>query len=159
MAGGPAGPRTRARVAAALTAVRYRRRNYRYTVVAGGERPRTALEWWTITGTVVPASGAWRPRADVYESIDRVVVAVELAGVPVRDLDVQLFEDTLIIEGQRTPPASLSGGRYHAAEIPRGRFRLMLALPAVVDPDSSEGRFEVGQLVLTLPKRGDRDGR
>lgn len=139
--------------------MRYRRWDHRYTVVAGGERPRTALEWWILTGTFVPAAGAWRPRADVYESTDRIVVAVELAGVRARDLDVQLFEDTLIIEGHRTAPASLSGGRYHAAEIPRGRLRLMLALPAVVDPHAADSRLEAGQLVLTLPKRRDRDGR
>jgi HSP20 family protein len=146
-------------VATDRTAVRYRRRDYRYAVVAGGERPRTAVEWWTLTGTVVPAPGAWRPAVDVYESADRVVVAVELAGVRARDLEVQLFEDALIIEGHRSAPAGLSGGRYHAAEIPRGRLRLMLALPAVVDPRAAESRFEVGQLVLTLPKRGDPRGR
>jgi HSP20 family protein len=133
----------------------YRRRHYRYAVVAAAERPRSAIEWWQLTGTVVVTPGAWRPRTDVYETDDRVLITVELAGVEPDDLDVQLFEDALLVEGRRPIPETRADGRYHSAEIPRGRFRLSLVLPAVVDPDRGEARFDRGLLELTLPKNGE----
>jgi HSP20 family protein len=141
-----------------MTAMRYRRRRCRCAAL-GTERAST-VEWWQLTRTTVVSAEAWRPRADVYETADNVLVTVELAGLEADDLDVQLFEDALIVEGGRSIPGSWADGRYHAAEIPRGRFRLRLALPVVVDPDAAEARFERGLLELTLPKsEGAHDGR
>jgi HSP20 family protein len=143
-----------------MATVRYVRRNYRYEVVTGGERPRSAIEWWTLAGTVVLAPSAWRPRADVYESDAAIVVAIELAGVRPRDVDVQLFADALLVQGSRPVPSGIGRGRYHAAGIPRGPFRLTLALPSEIDPDRAEARLEAGQLELVLPKReAATDGR
>jgi HSP20 family protein len=142
-----------------MTAMRYRRRRCRCAAV-GTERAGSSVEWWQLTRTVIVSAGAWRPRADVYETADGVLVTVELAGLEADDLDVQLFEDALIVEGGRSVPVAWANGRYHAAEIPRGRFRLRLGLPAVVDPDAAEARFERGLLELALPKSKDaRDGR
>ena len=135
--------------------MRYRRRHYRYAVVAAAERPRSAIDWWQVTGTIVVTPGAWRPRTDVYETAERVLVTVELPGVEPDDLDVQLFEDALLVEGRRPVPETASNGLYHSAEIPRGRFRLSLVLPAVIDPDRGDARFDRGLLELALPKAGE----
>jgi len=42
---------------------------------------------------------------------------------------------------------------YHAAGIPQGLFRVELPLPARIDPDRVEARYERGLLHVTLPKR------
>jgi HSP20 family protein len=136
-----------------MTRVRYRRRHGRCATTEG-EGGATAVEWWQLSRTVVIAAGAWRPRADVYESSGQILVAVELAGVEPRDLEVQLYDDMLLVEGRRSIPEALAEGRYHSAEIPRGRFRLRLRLPALVDSGGAEARFERGLLELSLPKAG-----
>ena len=41
---------------------------------------------------------------------------------------------------------------YHAARIRQGPFRVELALPAPVDPERVEARYERGLLHVTLPK-------
>src|SRR5256885_1014094 len=61
----------------------------------------------------------WRPPADVVETATEVIVLVELAGVDHDQLDVLLFEDALIVEGERRLPAHAAGG-YHAAQIRQG---------------------------------------
>ena len=64
----------------------------------GTERAGSTVEWWQLTLDHGRIAGAWRPRADVYETADGVLVTVELAGLEADDLDVQLFEDALIVE-------------------------------------------------------------
>jgi HSP20 family molecular chaperone IbpA len=140
-----------------MTTLRYQRRHVRSAALGTTERPGAVIEWWRFTGTVVVAPVAWRPRADVYETQDGVLVSVELAGVEAEDLDVQLFEDAVVVEGSRPVPEAFSDGRYHLAEIPRGRFRLRLALQGVVDPDRAEARFEAGLLELVMKRAEEHD--
>ena len=42
---------------------------------------------------------------------------------------------------------------YHAAGIPQGWFRLELPIPARIDPERVEARYDRGLLHITLPKR------
>jgi HSP20 family protein len=58
-----------------------------------------------------------------------------------------------VIRGQRRLPACQEGAVYHAAGIRQGPFELALPVPAPVDPDAVEARYERGLLRVTLPKR------
>lgn len=132
--------------------MRYRRIHHRYALLVAS--PRAAfLDRWRAASPVVVAPAAWRPAADVLQTSSEVAVSVELAGVDPEDLEVILFEDALIVDGHRRA-RPIPDGVYHAAEIRQGRFRLEVALPASVDPDAAEARFERGLLELTLPKTG-----
>jgi HSP20 family protein len=133
--------------------MRYRRLSYRYAVVMATGRPRQF-------GEAVPRHPAsismgqpsWRPPADVVETATEVIVLVELAGVDHDQLDVLLFEDALIVEGERRLPAH-AAGVYHAAEIRQGQIRLELPLPASIDPEQVTAQYERGLLEMRLGKR------
>jgi len=43
---------------------------------------------------------------------------------------------------------------YHAAGIRQGLFQVDIPLPALVDAERVEARYERGVLRITLPKRG-----
>ncbi len=134
--------------------MRYRRVSYRYGVIlAPSHRARVGEAWQAHQAAVTPAEPCWRPRTDVVETPDAIHLTVELAGVDHEALDVLLFEDALIVEGQRRLPPSRAGGVYHAAEIRQGPFRLELPLPTTIEPDRVEARYERGLLEMTLPKR------
>ena len=94
----------------------------------------------------------WRPAADVCETARTVEVTVELAGVDQDELDVVLFEDALIVEGQRRLAAVDPGGVYHLAEIRQGPFRLELPLPCSIDVERVEARYDQGLLRITFPR-------
>jgi HSP20 family protein len=137
--------------------VRYRRVRYRHIVtlsgpVGGGslsERPAFAI-----------SPPMWRPAADVCEAARALVVTVEIAGIDPDSVELVLFDDALIVAGNRRVSLHDRGDVYHAAEIRQGPFRLEVALPASIDPDRAEARYERGILRVTLPKLGgDGNGR
>jgi HSP20 family protein len=133
--------------------MRYRRLSYRYSVVltTGEPRPLGALELAERPGVRL-AQTCWRPPADVYETPTAITVTVELAGVDPEEVEVLLFEDALVIEGQRRLPPTDEEGVYHAAQIRQGPFRLELALPAPIDAEHVGARSERGLLHITLAK-------
>jgi HSP20 family protein len=133
--------------------MRYRRLSYRYAVVMATSRPRTFGEsWQRQPASIGLGHSFWRPPADVVETANEVIVLVELAGVDHEQLDVLLFEDALIVEGERRLPAH-AAGVYHAAEIRQGQVRLELPLPAPIDPEQVDARYERGLLEMRLVKR------
>src|SRR3712207_2217199 len=92
--------------------MRYRWLRYRYAVVLGsgpGGAPAGGLgpvseAWRTGRGGMTLAQTTWRPSTDVYETSAAIGVTIELAGVDEDELDVLLYEDALVIEGQRRVP-------------------------------------------------------
>jgi len=99
----------------------------------------------------------WRPDADIYETASAFEIVVDLAGVGDDDFEVQLFEDALVVEGQRRLLAPRESAVYHAASIRQGPFRMNLPLPGPIDADRVEAHYDRGLLRVTLPKDdGDR---
>lgn len=133
--------------------MRYRRFSYRYAVVITGQQPGLFGDPWQPARLVL-AQPSWRPPADVTETRDAFQATIELAGVEPEALDILVYEDAVVLEGQRRLPPS--GGRYLSAEIRQGPFRLELPLSAPVDPDAVEANYERGLLVMKLPKAGTR---
>lgn len=126
--------------------MRYRHVKYRYAVVA-----QTTVRLPFRLPGIALAHWHWRPEADVYETATAITVTVELAGINDEDVEVTLFEDALVVEGERRLPCD-EDGVYHAASIRQGPFRLEVALPARVDEGSVEARMERGLLRVRLPK-------
>jgi HSP20 family protein len=98
----------------------------------------------------------WRPDADVCETASSVEVVVDLAGMEEDDIEVQLFEDALVVEGQRQPPVCKPETVYHAAGIRQGPFRLELPLPVSVDPEDVQARYDRGLVRITIRKQEGR---
>jgi HSP20 family molecular chaperone IbpA len=133
--------------------MRYRRLSYRYELVMRPGRIWPFDDVWPTDRLRLLVQGRWQPDADVFESARTVEVVVDLAGVEEDDFEVQLFEDVLVVEGVRRLAANQEGAIYHSAAIRQGPFRVALPLPAVVDAERVETRYERGLLRVTLPKR------
>lgn len=128
----------------------YRRLTYRYA------RVRTEPTWsfervWESEQLRLLLQARWRPDADVYETAGTIEMVVELAGIDEDDIEVQLFDNAVVIEGRRHLPSS-EDAVYHAAGIRQGLFRVALPLPAPVEPERVEARYDRGLLRVTLPK-------
>jgi HSP20 family molecular chaperone IbpA len=135
--------------------MRYRRLSYRYSMVVRAGQTWPLGDVWQSERMRLLVQGRWRPDADTYETVSTVEVIVDLAGVDEDDIDVQLFEDALVVEGHRELPACSRDAMYHAAGIRQGPFRLELPLPAPVDAERVQARYERGFLRITMPKRGE----
>jgi len=133
--------------------MRYRRLSYRYAMVVRSGPTWPFADLWVSDRPRLLGRAHWRPDVDAYETATAVEIIVDLAGVGEDDFEMQLFEDALVIEGRRLLPACQEGAVYQAAGIRQGPFQLEVPLPAAVDTERVEARYERGLLRITLPKR------
>ena len=103
------------------------------------------------------ASPKWKPRTDVYETDEELIVHMDLAGMRAEDFNVELDESILKISGERATRQHGSGKRhYHAMEVQIGPFERRFRLPVVVDPASIRATYEHGFLEIRLAKQPPR---
>ncbi|HLI09108.1 MAG TPA: Hsp20/alpha crystallin family protein [Ktedonobacteraceae bacterium] len=98
-------------------------------------------------------STTWRPMADIRESADMVTIKVELAGLSEDDFDVTLYEDALIVSGERHDDIEHGEYLYHEAQIRYGPFRVEVLILSPFDRDRVTARYENGFLWVDLPKK------
>jgi HSP20 family protein len=133
--------------------MRYRRLSYRYERVVRSGQTWPLGDVWQSERLRLLVHARWRPDTDTYETATTVEIRVDLAGLEEDDFEVQLFEDAVVVDGHRHLPACTAEGVYHAAGIRQGPFRVEVPLPAPVDPERVEARYERGLLYITLAKR------
>jgi HSP20 family protein len=98
-------------------------------------------------------SSTWRPSADIRESEQLITVKIELAGMKEEDIDVTLYEDALIVSGERRDDTEQDENLYyHEAQIRYGPFRVEVLLLFPIERDKIEARYENGFLWVDLPK-------
>lgn len=95
-------------------------------------------------------SHLWSPPTDLYETDEKFVVRVEIAGLRDQDFSVTLDNNYLVISGIRSDV--LERRAYHQMEIRYGEFNTVVALPSLVDPERTTAEYSDGFLVITLPK-------
>ncbi|MEJ7653816.1 MAG: Hsp20/alpha crystallin family protein [Chloroflexia bacterium] len=115
--------------------LRYQRVSYRSVGTTGRQLNRMLDYLWDAPrNSHLNAHGEWRPPVDVFQTDTAMTVLVELAGMDEEDIEVVLFNDVVVITGERKPPI---GGdedlTYHEAGVRYGRFRADVFLPASVD--------------------------
>jgi HSP20 family protein len=88
----------------------------------------------------------------VWEDDNAVYAEADLPGVDPAKLEVTVTEgNRLTIQGERRAP-EIEGASWLRQERPFGKFSREILLPALVDPDKVEAKYELGVLRLTLPK-------
>jgi HSP20 family protein len=92
------------------------------------------------------------PSVDVFYADEppRAVVKVDLAGVEIADVGLEIRGRQLLIAGERRPTAS-SGRLYQQIEIEHGPFRRLVELGAEVVTESARASYEDGILEVEIP--------
>jgi len=93
----------------------------------------------------------YRPRADIYETDESIVVLADMPGVAPDGIDVTLERGVLTIRG-RVPDLPHEGYRRVYAEYQEGDFERSFTLSEHIDADRIEARMQDGVLTLALPK-------
>jgi len=108
--------------------------------------------------SILQRSAAWRPFADIRESAEMMTVKIELAGMNEEDIDVTLYEDALIVSGERRDDTNQNDQlSYREAQVRYGPFRVEVLLFFPVDQGGIEARYENGFLWVDLPKLLEKD--
>jgi HSP20 family protein len=103
--------------------------------------------------SMIQRSTTWRPLADIRESADMMTVKIELAGMSEEDIEVTVYEDALVVGGERRDDSEHSEHFYHEAQIRYGPFRVEVLILSPFDQDRVQARYENGFLWVDLPKK------
>jgi HSP20 family protein len=98
------------------------------------------------------ATGAWMPSMDVYETEDRIVATLELAGIEPEDVEVSVEDSTLTVSGSRELSSEVKEENVHRLERRYGSFTRAITLPTTADTDTIEASFDKGVLTIEVPK-------
>ena len=103
-----------------------------------------------LSGSQQSGVGIWSPRVEAFQKGDKFIVRAELPGLKKDDVEVNVTEDAITIQGQRQEEhESKQEGFYHS-ERSYGSFYRSIPLPEGVITDSAEASFKDGVLEIRL---------
>jgi HSP20 family protein len=108
-------------------------------------RPRRGAEQEDL------AAGQWSPPVDIFETSESIVIRLEVPGIEQQALDVEIKDNSLIVEGDRKFE-EVEGRNYHRVERAYGTFRRVFSLPMLVRQDQIHAVLKNGVLEITLLK-------
>jgi len=113
---------------------------------------------WGRATYVSRRSTGFSPNVDVYYCGEpqRAVVKVDLAGVDLADVSIEVSGRHLAIVGGR-PVQETEGRVYQQVEIPSGPFRRVVEFQVDVDADGARATYEDGILRIELPLQNPAD--
>ena len=85
---------------------------------------------------------------NVRDEEDAFVLSALVPGLKADDLNIQVLEDVVRIEGE----FQANEEDYLLRELPNGSFRRVLRMPVEIDADNVEAKINDGVLTLRLPK-------
>ena len=85
---------------------------------------------------------------NIHEEDDAYVLSSLVPGLKAEDLNIQVLDDVLRIDGEYRADEN----EYVLRELPSGSFTRTLRLPSAIEADSVEAKISEGVLTLKLPK-------
>jgi HSP20 family protein len=85
---------------------------------------------------------------NVREEDEAYILSALVPGIKSDDLNIQVLEDVVRIEGEY----KMDQSKYLIRELPGGSFTRTLRLPAPIDAEHVEANITDGILTLRLPK-------
>ncbi len=99
-------------------------------------------------------AAGWTPPVDLYETTDRYVLIAELPGLTRDDIDIQVQDGTVTLQGRRRS-AAVPCEQYHRVERGHGAFRRRFSVPVPIDTRGVSADLKEGILTVTLPKSAE----
>lgn len=94
----------------------------------------------------------WTPSVEIAQRGNEIVICADLPGLTRNDVKLQLFEDRLTIEGERTVESKHQDAQgYHRTERSYGRFFRTIPLPEGVDAQAAQASMRDGVLEIVVP--------
>jgi HSP20 family protein len=97
------------------------------------------------------AQGLWSPEVEIFERGKNIVVRADLPGLTKDDVNVEVADDGITIEGERKNENQEKGEGYYRSERTYGKFYRRVPLPDGVKAEDAQATFREGVLEVTLP--------
>jgi len=97
------------------------------------------------------ASIAWVPTVEISERDGKYRILAELPGLSPDEVQVEIEDDALILQGERHVESDSTEGGIRRSERQFGMFYRRIPLPEGADPEQAKAQFHNGMLEITMP--------
>ena len=111
------------------------------------------------TGASGSSVAAWRPALEMREKDGNLVISADLPGLNEKDVNVEVADDMLVIQGERRSEHEEGQGTTHRTERSYGRFYRAVQLPDGAQADQARAEFHNGVLQITVPTQEPKSNR
>lgn len=122
----------------------------------GEEMDRLFEDFGFGRGWLTPAiergigEGLWAPQVEMFERDGELVVRADLPGLTKDDVNVEVNDDGITIEGERQSEQEENREGFYRSERSYGKFYRRLPLPEGVNPENANATFNNGVLEITM---------
>jgi HSP20 family protein len=95
---------------------------------------------------------SWVPALDVWETDGEIVYALDLPGIPEKDISVELEDGTLTVSAERERTNEVSEDKLYRYERRFGSFSRTIGLPQGVSEDQVKAEYHDGVLEVHVTK-------
>jgi len=113
-------------------------------------KPKSTEDQEVLPGGVFDQDGELV--VDVYETDADFVVLAAIAGIQIKDIDISLEKDMMIIKGNRQAPCDEKDIKYFYQECYWGPFSRKIVLPENINIDDADAQMDKGVLTIKIPK-------
>ncbi len=117
--------------------------------------PDLRLGWPRRTALTLPEFPVAMPPVDLIERNGGFELQAELPGLTQDQIEVKLSDGMITIKGEKSAEKVEDEEDHYLSERSYGAFQRSFRLPAGVEADKVEARFENGVLKVTLPKSAE----
>lgn len=89
---------------------------------------------------------------DVFETDSNFVVLAAIAGIQIKDLDISVEKEMMIIKGNRQDPHLDPEKKYFYQECYWGPFSRKIILPENIEVEKTAAQMDKGLLTIKIPK-------
>ena len=113
------------------------------------------------TGEAGTDLGEWSPAIETLQRDNEYVIRVDLPGVPLENVEVDIADDAVTIRGERREEHEDERDGVYVSEIQYGMFERIIPLPpgAIVDDAQAVVRNGVLEIVVPAPSEDVQRGR
>ncbi len=100
-----------------------------------------------------PVEMTFRPAIEVKETSKEYKIKVELTGVKKEDIDVDLYENGLVLHAESKFEKEEEKENIHTSEFRYGKFSRTIPFEHAINTDKTKSEFKNGVLKITLEKQ------
>ena len=89
---------------------------------------------------------------DVFETDSNFVVLAAIAGIQIKDIDISVEKEMMVIKGNRCDPHSDPEKKYFYQECYWGPFSRKIVLPENIKVEDASAQMDKGLLTIKIPK-------
>ena len=96
-------------------------------------------------------SQKWHPPTDVFETLDSIILRIEISGMNEEDIDITINKNIINISGIRVDDI-LDKKAFHQMEVNFGEFNSSIEINIPIQIEKAEAKYSNGMLIIVLPK-------